>query len=296
MLQGSVTLFERACYLRGHDKLLMDMAADEEFFSALLDRIQRLVIPCVRALLDEVGRWSDVLITGDNLGMTDRLMMSPKSYRRLIKPRHAELLAAIKPRLAGKVFFHSCGDVCSVLGDLIEVGVDLLNPVQVGAAGLADTARLKREFGDRLWFCGAIDTRSVLPNGTAEDVRAEVRRRHSRSGPRRRLRGRRGPLHPARRAPGKHRGDVRCSADLRAVPSVNRTCRVPSRSATSFRMSRSIVRRSNGGGSKAFSALSACLAIGFFFLAIRRVLSAEHQRPHSTIGRAERTRAPTSVA
>ena len=177
VLQGSVTLFERACYLRGHDKLLMDMAADEEFFSALLDRIQRLVIPCVRALLDEVGRWSDVLITGDDLGMTDRLMMSPKSYRRLIKLRHAELLAAIKPRLAGKVFFHSCGDVCSVLGDLIEVGVDLLNPVQVGAAGLADTARLKREFGDRLSFCGAIDTRSVLPNGTAEDVRAEVRRR-----------------------------------------------------------------------------------------------------------------------
>jgi uroporphyrinogen decarboxylase len=155
----------------------MAMAADEEFFSALLDRLSRLAIPYLRALLDEVGPWTDVLVTGDDLGMTDRLMMSPASYRRLIKPRHAELLAAIKEKLAGKVFFHSCGDVYSVLGDLIDVGVDLLNPVQVGAAKLGDTARLKREFGDRLAFCGGIDTRWVLPHGTTDDVRAEVRRR-----------------------------------------------------------------------------------------------------------------------
>ena len=260
----------------GHDKLLMDMAADQEFFSALFGPDPTPRHPLRPRLLDEVGRWSDVLITGDNLGMTDRLMMSPKSYRRLIKPRHAELLAAIKPRLAGKVFFHSCGDVCSVLGDLIEVGVDLLNPVQVGAAGLADTARLKREFGDRLSFCGAIDRARSCPTARPKTCA-------------RRCGGAFAIWPPAEATwpprsiassptcPGKHRGDVRCSADLRAVPSVNRTCRVPSRSATSFRMSRSIVRRSNGGGSKAFSALSACLAIGFFFLAIRRVLSAEHQ-------------------
>jgi uroporphyrinogen decarboxylase len=177
VLLSGVTLFEQACLLRGHDKLLMDMAADEEFFSALLDRLRRRAIPYLRALLEEVGPWTDVLVTGDDLGMTDRLMMSPASYRRLIKPHHAELLAAIKENLAGKVFFHSCGDVYSVLGDLIDVGVDLLNPVQVAAGKLGDTARLKREFGDRLSFCGGIDTRWVLPHGTTEDVRAEVRRR-----------------------------------------------------------------------------------------------------------------------
>ena len=216
-------------------------------------------------------------------------MMSPTSYRRLIKPHHAELLAAIKQQLAGKVFFHSCGDVYSVLGDLIEVGVDLLNPVQVGAAGLADTARLKREFGDRLSFCGGIDTRWVLPQRHGRRRAQGSAAADPQSGPRRRLRGRRGPLHPARRAPGKHRGDVRCSADLRAVPSVNRTCRVPrGRQPASACLVPSSVGR-NGGGSKAFSALSACLAIGFFFLAIRRVLSAEHRRTafYHREGRAE---------
>ena len=161
----------------------MDLAADEEFFSAIFDRIQGLVIPCLRAMLAEVGPWTDVIVTGDNLGMTDRLMMSPRELSPAAQAAHAELLAAIKEKLAGKVFFHSCGDVYSVLGDLIEVGVDLLNPVQVAAAGLADTARLKREFGDRLAFCGGIDTRWVLPSGTTEDVRAEVRRRIRDLGP-----------------------------------------------------------------------------------------------------------------
>jgi uroporphyrinogen decarboxylase len=98
-------------------------------------------------------------------------------YRKLIKPYHSELFAAIKARSRVRIFYHSDGNIYPLLNDLIETGIDLLNPVQVSAGDMGDTARLKREFGDRLAFCGAIDSQSVLPHGTVEDVRQEVRRR-----------------------------------------------------------------------------------------------------------------------
>lgn len=177
VLISGVTLFEQAYLMRGLDTFLMDLAADPEFFTALIATLKKLVLPYVERLLRDVGPYVDVLVTGDDLGMTNGPMMSPASYREYIKPHHAELLGAIKRNTPGKVFFHSCGDVYRLLGDLVEAGVDLLNPVQVAAGELADTARLKREFGDRLSFCGAIDTRWALPCGTVDDVRAEVRRR-----------------------------------------------------------------------------------------------------------------------
>ncbi len=177
VLLSGVSLFEQAGMLRGLDTLLMDMAADEEFFSALLDKITSLVLPYVRELLRQVGPGVDVLVTGDDLGTTGGPMMSPQSYRRLIKPHQAKLFSEVKRNMPGKVFFHSCGNIYPLLGDLAEVGVDLLNPVQVSAGAMGDTARLKREFGDRLSFCGGIDTRWVMPQGTTDDVRREVRRR-----------------------------------------------------------------------------------------------------------------------
>ena len=104
-------------------------------------------------------------------------MMSPRMYRRMIKPFHAEIYGEIRKRTTARVFYHSDGNIYSLLGDLVEIGVDLLNPVQVNVGDMGDTARLKREFGKRLSFCGAIDTGWVLPHGTPADVRTEVRRR-----------------------------------------------------------------------------------------------------------------------
>ena len=140
-------------------------------------RSRAWLLPAAAELLRHVGPFVDVFVTGDDLGMTDGPMMSPQTYRRLIKPHQAELLAAIHKNTSGKVFFHSCGNIYRLLGDLVEVGVDLLNPVQVSAGEMGDTARLKREFGDRLSFCGGIDTQRVMPRGTPADVRQEVRRR-----------------------------------------------------------------------------------------------------------------------
>jgi uroporphyrinogen decarboxylase len=172
-----VNLFEQAYLMRGLDNILMDIAADPEFFTALIEKLKAVVLPCLEEMLKEVGPYTDVIITGDDLGMSGGTMMSPASYRRLLKPHHAEYFGTIKKYISGKVFCHSCGNVYTLLGDLIDVGVDLLNPVQVSAGEMGDTAKLKREFGDRLSFCGAIDTQRVLPHGTPDDVRAEVRRR-----------------------------------------------------------------------------------------------------------------------
>jgi uroporphyrinogen decarboxylase len=177
VLLSGITLFEQAYMMRGVENTLVDLVADQEFFAALIARIKSIAIPCVRELLQEVGSCVDVLVTGDDLGSQDSTLMSPETYRRLIKPHQAELLAAIREGADAKIFFHSCGNVYPLIGDLIEIGVDILNPVQVSASEMGDTARLKREFGGRLSFCGAIDTQKILPRGTTEDVRAEVRRR-----------------------------------------------------------------------------------------------------------------------
>ncbi|MCU0961914.1 MAG: hypothetical protein MUF48_17605 [Pirellulaceae bacterium] len=174
---SGVTIFEQAYILRGIENCLVDMLADEEFFTALLVRMKQLAMAGVRALLQEVGPYIDVLVTGDDLGSQESTLMAPADYRRLIKPHESELLAEIRQHTSAKIFFHSDGNIYGLLGDLIEIGVDVLNPVQVSAGTMADTARLKREFGDRLSFCGAIDTSRVLPRGTPQEVREEVRRR-----------------------------------------------------------------------------------------------------------------------
>jgi len=174
---SGVSLHEQIYLMRGLDTWLADLAADPEFADALLHRVKDVMLAGLIPFLDEVGEHADVLVMGDDLGMQDAPMMSPEMYRRMLKPFHAELIAAAKRRTKAKVFFHSDGNIRPLIRDLIEVGVDILNPVQVSARDMWDTARLKREFGRRLSFCGAIDTQWVLPRGTAEDVRREVRRR-----------------------------------------------------------------------------------------------------------------------
>jgi len=169
--------WEQAYISRGVENALFDLADNPYLIVALMSKISEQMKAGVIGLLEEAGEYIDVLITGDDLGTQSGLMMSPAMYRRLIKPFHADLFAEIKRRTKAKIFYHSDGNIYPLLGDLIEIGVDLLNPVQVSASDMGDTARLKREFGDRLSFCGAIDTQWVLPYGSPYDVRTEVRRR-----------------------------------------------------------------------------------------------------------------------
>ena len=105
-----------------------------------------------------------------------RLLMSPKMYRQIVKPIHADYISFIKSRTKAKLFFHTDGDVFDLIPDFIEMGVDILNPVQTSAGKMSNLQELKQRFGKNIIFCGAIDTHRVLPFGTPQEVRAEVKR------------------------------------------------------------------------------------------------------------------------
>jgi uroporphyrinogen decarboxylase len=168
--------FERAFAMQGMEDFLPNMRRQPEFAEALLRRITDLCLVLMGHFLDEAGDNLDIVKIGDDLGTQQALMISPVMYRKMLKPLHAELIALIKSRSKAKVFFHSCGDVSTIVDDFVEIGVDILNPIQTATGGLSDLAALKRRHGANLTFCGAIDTQQILPNGTPEEVRAEVRR------------------------------------------------------------------------------------------------------------------------
>jgi len=168
--------FERAHELQGLDRFLENMAAEPEFAQALLWKIEEICKGILGHFLDEAGDCLDIIKIGDDLGMQENLMISPAQYRRMLKPVHADLIAFIKSKTRARVFFHSDGDIFDVVPDLVEIGVDILNPIQSGAGRMSDLELLKRTYGKRLSFCGAIDTQRVLPLGSPADVREEVRR------------------------------------------------------------------------------------------------------------------------
>jgi uroporphyrinogen decarboxylase len=169
-------IFETACLLRGFAPFLEDLALRENLVRELLARICEYMIGLYDHLLSAVGDYVQVVIVGDDVAMQDRLLLSPLQYRKLIKPFHGKLWSFIKKKTQAHLFFHSCGSVSPLIPDFIDLGVDILNPIQVGAAHMS-TSRLKEEFGESLSFWGAIDTQKILPFGSPEDVESEVRTR-----------------------------------------------------------------------------------------------------------------------
>lgn len=164
-------------YLRGFEGWYMDLACRPDFAVALMVRVRDLTLRMAEHFLKAVGPYLDVVATGDDIATQKAPMVSPSMYRDLIKPLQREQFSFFHAHTPAKVFYHTCGSVYALLPDLIEIGVEILNPVQVSAAEMGDTARLKREFGADLCFWGGIDTQHILPHGTPEEVRAEVRRR-----------------------------------------------------------------------------------------------------------------------
>ncbi|HTZ50274.1 MAG TPA: uroporphyrinogen decarboxylase family protein [Spirochaetia bacterium] len=168
--------FERAHAMQGLDRFLENMLAEPEFAQALLWKIEGICKGIMGHFLDAAGDCIDIIKIGDDLGMQENLMISPTQYRRMLKPVHADLIAFIKSRTRARVLFHSDGDIFDLVPDLVEIGVDILNPIQSGAGRMSDLALLKKTYGKRLSFCGAIDTQRILPLGSPDDVKAEVRR------------------------------------------------------------------------------------------------------------------------
>jgi uroporphyrinogen decarboxylase len=175
-------VWERATYLCGFRRMLEGLLLEPEFVHAVLRRITDLCKLALERYLALVGPYIHIIKMGDDLGTQNGPQMSPKTYRQVIKPYHRELFRFIKERTDARIFLHTCGSVYRLLPDLIDAGVEILNPVQVSARDM-DTRRLKAEFGDQLTFMGAIDTQRVLPFGSVEEVQAEVERRIAHLGP-----------------------------------------------------------------------------------------------------------------
>ncbi|OGO38458.1 MAG: hypothetical protein A2W35_05290 [Chloroflexi bacterium RBG_16_57_11] len=167
------SLWERAYFLCGFQRMLEGLAIEQDFVHAMFRRITDILLASLRHYLELVGPYIQVVKMGDDLGAQNNAMISPGTYRSMIKPYHQEVFKLIKGYTEAKIFLHSCGSVYKLLPDLIDAGVEILNPVQVSAKDM-DTRRLKQEFGDRLSFWGAIDTQHVLPHGSQEDVKSEV--------------------------------------------------------------------------------------------------------------------------
>jgi uroporphyrinogen decarboxylase len=162
-------------FMRGFAEWLMDLVINPEFAQHMMDIVTKIWIRITENALDAVGENVDVVEWGDDVAMQEALLFSPSTYRAQIKPYHHRMINAIKSRTGAKVLYHSCGAVTALLDDLIEIGIDALNPVQVSAKGM-DPSVLKERFGDRIAFWGGIDTHRILPQGNAIEVTQEVQR------------------------------------------------------------------------------------------------------------------------
>jgi uroporphyrinogen decarboxylase len=166
-----------ALQLRGYDQFFMDLVIDKEFAEALMDRILDTLKQMWSRYMEAVGPYVQVAYVTDDLGSQSSLLISPKLFREMLKPRMKELHDHIKSLADVKLMFHTDGAVLPLVDDFLEMNVDILNPVQTSVSGLEDTFALKKKFGDRLSFHGAIDVQQMLPNASTEELEQEIARR-----------------------------------------------------------------------------------------------------------------------
>jgi uroporphyrinogen decarboxylase len=172
----SGVVYEICWYLRGLEQWLVDLIEDPAFCEALLERTLSFWTDWFDAFLDEAGDVVDVIMIGDDIAGQTGPLIRPELYRRIVQPRHRALVQHIKARTPARIWYHTCGSCRRLIPELLENGIDVLNPVQIGTPGM-DPADLKAEFGDRLAFWGGgIDAQHVLPHADPATVREHVRR------------------------------------------------------------------------------------------------------------------------
>ncbi|MCX6562218.1 MAG: methyltransferase [Candidatus Aminicenantes bacterium] len=177
MIAFGANLLEWGQYLCRMDQFLIDLVDNRRKAEALLDKLVEMHIGNLEKILDAVRGYVQIIQMGDDLGTQLALEISPRLYREVFKPRQKLIFETVKKRSGPPIFLHSCGAIADILPDLIEVGVEIINPVQTSARGM-DPARLKREFGkDIVFWGGGCDTQQVLPLGTPDEIDAHVKDR-----------------------------------------------------------------------------------------------------------------------
>jgi uroporphyrinogen decarboxylase len=166
-----LTMFEMSWHMVGMEKFLMDLAMGEAYVGVLLDRVKEFSIGVGKKLV-ELG--VDGIWTGDDFGTQRGMLISPKMWRKIFKPRFAEVFAELKAANPGVLIMYHCdGAIAPILDDLVEIGLDVFNPVQPNVPG-HEPEELKAKVGDKLAFWGAIDQQDLLPNGTPAEIEADV--------------------------------------------------------------------------------------------------------------------------
>lgn len=169
-------VFQAGQFLRGWSEFLMDLAGNSALAEAIMDRLVQAHIEAFDRYAETVYKHVDIIEVCDDMGMQHSTWISPRTYRKLIKPYHQRLYHHIKTKTGAPILLHSDGSIFSLIPDFIEIGVDILNPVQYTASNM-DLAILKRDFGPDLCFWGGgVDTQNILPFGTPEQVSDEVKR------------------------------------------------------------------------------------------------------------------------
>lgn len=170
-------LLEMAIRMRGMENCLIDMKLDKKNIGLLFDKILQVKLDYWETALDELADVVDVVAEADDFGTQASQLISYDTFREIIKPRQNELISLLKKKAPNaKVFFHSCGNIRPIIPDFIEMGIDIINPVHIGAEGM-EPGQLKKDFGSELTFWGGgVDTQGTLPHGTPQQVRDEVKR------------------------------------------------------------------------------------------------------------------------
>ena len=166
----------QSIYLRGAENFFVDLMTHKTFASALMEKVLEYHIRLYERYLEEVGDFVDIVHTSDDLGTQTSTYLSPGLFREMIKPKEKRLMEAIKNKTHAKILFHCDGAIAALIEDLIEIGVDILNPIEPVVKGM-DPGALKKTFGDRLSFHGGVSQQQALSTGTVREVELEVERR-----------------------------------------------------------------------------------------------------------------------
>jgi uroporphyrinogen decarboxylase len=170
-------IFEQPARIMGLENFLMALVTESAFADRLMGRITDIYIESCNNYLHELGPYIQVFTYWDDVAGQNGWLIRPDLYRRVIKPKQRRLVEAIKKKTNARLFYHSCGATRELIPDLIDLGFDIVNPVQVSARGM-DTKRLKEDFGkDIVFWGGGVDTQRVLPFGKPAEVAEEVKRR-----------------------------------------------------------------------------------------------------------------------
>ncbi|MFW9903803.1 MAG: uroporphyrinogen decarboxylase family protein [Candidatus Thorarchaeota archaeon] len=166
-------ILEQTIGLRGFHTFLSDLYENRDIIEYLLDQNLQNQQLIWESWLNEIGEWASIAMYGDDYGTQGRLLLHPQMWRELVKPRVKSLIQSIKSKFPDiKVQLHSCGSIAEVIPDLIEIGFDILNPVQPTPS--MDHITLKQNFGSKICFHGGVDIQEVLPRGSPSQVEQEV--------------------------------------------------------------------------------------------------------------------------